>query len=53
MIADLKLDEEEIPLPDLSDDPSDEELLAYAQAHPAVRRVMRTFRAKIVKVEKR
>jgi hypothetical protein len=53
MISDLKLEEEEVPLPELSDDPSNEELLAYARAHPAVRRAMRTFRAKIVKVEKR
>ncbi|HTH52009.1 MAG TPA: hypothetical protein VL501_08755, partial [Pyrinomonadaceae bacterium] len=53
MIADLKLEEEDVPLPELSDDPTEDELLAYAQAHPAVRRVMRTFRAKIVKVEKR
>jgi DNA polymerase-3 subunit gamma/tau len=53
MIRDLQLEEEDIPLPALGDDPSEEELLAYAKAHPAVRRVMRTFRAKIVKVEKR
>ncbi|MBV9240649.1 MAG: hypothetical protein JO314_01460, partial [Acidobacteria bacterium] len=53
MIADLKLEEEDVALPELGEDPSEEELLAYASAHPAVRRVMRTFRAKIVKVEKR
>jgi DNA polymerase III subunit gamma/tau len=53
MIADIQVEEENIPLPELSDDPSEDELLAYASAHPAVRRVMRTFRAKIVKVEKR
>ncbi|MFL6375290.1 MAG: DNA polymerase III subunit gamma/tau [Pyrinomonadaceae bacterium] len=53
MIADLKLEEEDVPLPELSDDPTEDELLEYARAHPAVRRVMRTFRAKIVKVEKR
>lgn len=53
MIADLKLEEESVPLPELSDDPSDDELQAYAEAHPAVRRVMRIFRAKIVKVERR
>ena len=53
MIKDLQLEEEDIPMPELSEDPTNEELLAYAQAHPAVRRVMRTFRAKIVKVEKR
>ncbi len=53
MIADVKFEEEDVPLPELSEDPSEDELLAYAKAHPAVRRVMRTFRAKIVKVEKR
>jgi hypothetical protein len=53
MIADVRPEEADIPLPELSDDPTEEELLAYAKAHPAVRRVMRTFRAKIVKVEKR
>jgi DNA polymerase III subunit gamma/tau len=53
MIKDVQVAEENIPLPELSDDPSEDELLAYASAHPAVRRVMRTFRAKIVKVEKR
>jgi DNA polymerase-3 subunit gamma/tau len=53
MIADLQLEEEDVPLPELSTDPSEEELLAYAKAHPAVRRAMRIFRAKIVKVEKR
>jgi hypothetical protein len=53
MIADMQPEEADIPLPELGDDPTEDELLAYAKAHPAVRRVMRTFRAKIVKVEKR
>jgi hypothetical protein len=40
------------PLPELSDDPSDEELLAHAQAHPLIRHALRTFRAKIVEIKK-
>lgn len=38
------------PLPELSAQPTDEELLAYAKAHPSVRRAMRIFRAEIVQV---
>ncbi len=39
-------------LPVLSDDPTDEELVAYANAHPSVRATIRVFRAKIVGVTK-
>ena len=53
MIADVIQEEQDIPLPELSSDPTEAELLAYAEAHPNVRRAMRIFRAKIVKVEKR
>lgn len=53
MIADVIQEERDIPLPELSTDPTEAELLAYAEAHPNVRRAMRIFRAKIVKVEKR
>ena len=45
--------EEDIPaaeLPKLSDNPTDEELNAYAAAHPGVRRVVNVFRGKIVEV---
>ena len=45
--------EEDIPaaeLPKLSDNPTDEELNAYAAAHPNVRRVLNVFRGKIVEV---
>lgn len=48
----LDRDNEIIELPVLSDDPTDEELVAYASAHPDVRRVMRVFRAKVVSVTK-
>ncbi len=44
--------EADVPLPELSDDPGDEELDQYARAHPAVRAAMRVFRAKIVAVSK-
>jgi len=36
----------------LSDHPTREELLAYAQAHPTIRQVLRVFRGKIVDVQK-
>jgi len=44
--------EESVELPVLSDDPTDAELLEYANAHPAVRAAKRIFRAKIVEVRK-
>lgn len=44
---------EEVELPVLSDDPTEAELMAYAEAHPAVRAAMRVFRAKIVEVTKK
>ncbi|MBX7054970.1 MAG: DNA polymerase III subunit gamma/tau [Pyrinomonadaceae bacterium] len=37
-------------LPRLNDDPTDEELSAYAAAHPVVRRVLNVFRGRIVEV---
>ncbi len=43
---------EDVELPILSDDPSEAELRAYAEAHPAVRAATRVFRAKIVEVKK-
>ncbi|HSU25388.1 MAG TPA: hypothetical protein VLI65_05370, partial [Pyrinomonadaceae bacterium] len=39
-------------LPTLPENPTDEELLAYAQAHPRVKKAMRVFRAKIVEIRK-
>lgn len=44
---------EDVELPVLSDDPTDAELMAYAEAHPTVRAAKRVFRAKIVEVAKR
>jgi DNA polymerase-3 subunit gamma/tau len=43
---------EDIELPVLSEDPSEAELTAYAEAHPAVRAAKRVFRARIVEVKK-
>jgi len=40
-------------LPELGPDPTEEELLAYAKAHPAVRAALKVFRGKIVKVTRR
>jgi DNA polymerase-3 subunit gamma/tau len=39
-------------LPKLSENPTQEELLAYAHAHPLIRHAIRTFRAKIVEIKK-
>jgi DNA polymerase III subunit gamma/tau len=43
---------EPVELPVLNSDPSEEELLAYANAHPTVQAAKRIFRAKIVSVRK-
>lgn len=45
-------DSEPSELPILGDSPTKEELFAYAQAHPAVKRAMRVFRAKLTDVTK-
>ncbi len=44
--------DEDIELPVLGADPTEDELLAYAQAHPVVIRALKIFRGKIVNVEK-
>jgi DNA polymerase-3 subunit gamma/tau len=44
--------EENVEIPVLSDDPTEKELLAYAEAHPAIRNAKRVFRAKIVEVKR-
>lgn len=43
-------DSEELPI--LSENPTPEELMAYAQKHPLVKKVLRAFRGKIVEVKK-
>jgi len=42
--------DEESELPELPDNPTDAELLAYAEHHPLVRRVKRVFRGRIIGV---
>jgi len=44
---------EDVELPILSDDPTDDELMAYAKAHPAVRAAMRVFRGKIIEIKRK
>jgi DNA polymerase III subunit gamma/tau len=45
-------DDANAELPTLGPDPTQEELLAYANAHPAVKRTLRIFRGRIVDVER-
>ncbi len=45
--------EELVDLPPLGEDPSEEELLDFARAHPAVHNAVKVFRAKIVDVKRR
>ncbi len=44
--------EEAVELPVLGNDPTEEELLEYANAHPSIRAAKRIFRAKVVSVRK-
>mgnify|MGYP001413959658 CR=1 FL=1 len=46
-------DEPAAELPILSENPSEDEMLAYANAHPVVRKALRIFRGKIVEVKRR
>ncbi len=50
--AELAPEEPDVELPVLGPDPTEDELLAYAKAHPAVRSAMRVFRGKIIGVTK-
>ena len=47
---DTEDDTDEMPV--LPENPTQEDLLAYAQKHPAVKKVIRAFRGKIVEVKK-
>ena len=42
-----------VELPKLSENPTEEELFAYANAHPDIRKLMRIFRAKVIGVNKK
>ncbi len=46
-------DEPAVELPILSEDPTEDEMLAYANAHPVIRKALRIFRGKIVEVKRR
>lgn len=46
------VEDEHVDLPVLGPDPTDDELLAYAEAHPSVRAAKRVFKAKILEVKK-
>ncbi len=50
--AELSPPEEDVELPVLGTDPTSEELMAYAKAHPTIRTALRVFRGKIIEVTK-
>jgi DNA polymerase III subunit gamma/tau len=50
-IPNFDTDDDSDELPVLSENPTQEELLAYAHKHPLVKKVIRTFRGKIVEVK--
>lgn len=52
IVPEAEAEPDNFELPALIADPSEEELLAYANAHPAVKRALKIFRGRIVKVEK-
>ncbi len=52
IVPEAETESENIELPALIADPSEEELVAYANAHPTVKRALKIFRGRIVKVEK-
>lgn len=51
-IPNFDADDEPVELPVLSENPTQEELMAYAHAHPLVRKALRIFRGKIIEVKK-
>jgi DNA polymerase III subunit gamma/tau len=51
-IPNFDAEEDSDELPVLPENPTQEEMLAYAQKHPAVKKVLRAFRGKIVEVKK-
>ena len=52
-IPNFEEEDAKIELPVLSENPTEEELFAYANAHPIVRKAMRIFRAKVIAVNKK
>ena len=51
-IPNFDYDDDNEELPVLSENPTPEELVAYAQKHPNVKKVLRAFRGKIIEVKK-
>jgi DNA polymerase-3 subunit gamma/tau len=45
-------DDDDSEMFELSDDPTEEEMLRYAHAHPLVKKALRIFRGKIIEVKK-
>lgn len=43
---------DEQPIPELGENPTAQELIAYAEAHPIVKKAMRIFRTRVVEAEK-
>jgi DNA polymerase III subunit gamma/tau len=52
IIPDFDVEENSGELPVLPENPTEEQLLAYAHAHPLVKKAMRIFRGKIVDIKK-
>jgi DNA polymerase-3 subunit gamma/tau len=52
IIPDFEVEENSGELPVLPENPTEEQLLAYAHAHPLVKKAMRIFRGKIVDIKK-
>ncbi len=48
----VETEDETVELPELSDDPTEEELWSYAQSHPLTKKLIRIFRGKLVEVKK-
>ncbi len=51
-MPDAVTDDETAELPELAADPTEEELLVYANAHPLVKRAAKVFRGKVVGVKR-
>ena len=51
-IPNFETDDDDDELPVLTENPTREELHAYAEKHPSVKKVLRAFRGKIVEVKK-
>ena len=48
----FETEDENAPLPELSENPTEEELWLYAESHPLTKKLIRIFRGKLVEVKK-